>query len=133
MNSWVFGAVYGDHPAVRVPEQMGSSGLHAVLTSPPPTLHLAGDIDESTFPDLTRILAHTADAGASRIHVNLADVEYCDVAGLRAIISLASGLGEGRAPVNEIVFTHLPGPLQRVLRILGWDAVPGVILDGSTC
>jgi anti-anti-sigma factor len=133
VNSWVFGAGRGDHPAVRVPEQAGSSRLHAVFTGPPPTLHLAGDIDESTFPDLMRILAHTADAGASRIHVDLADVEYCDVAGLRAIISLASDQGEGRAPVDEIVFTRLPGPLQRVLLILGWDAVPGVILDGSSC
>ena len=38
-----------------------------------------------------------------------------------------------RPPVNEIVFTQLPAPLQRVLRILGWDAAPGVILEGSTC
>jgi anti-anti-sigma factor len=133
VNSWVFGTGRGDHPPVRVPEQAASGRLQAVFTSPPLTLHLAGDIDESTFPDLMRILAHTADAGASRIHVDLAGVEYCDVAGLRAIISLASGRGEDRAPLDEIVFTHLPGSLQRVLRILGWDAAPGVILDGSAC
>lgn len=133
MNSWVFGAVCGDFPAVRVPEQVGSSQLHAVFTSPPPTLHLAGDIDEGTFPDLTRILARAAAAGAPRIHVDLADVQYCDVAGLRAIISLVSGQGEGQAAVGEIVFTQLPGPLARVLSILGWDAAPGVILDGTTC
>jgi anti-anti-sigma factor len=116
-----------------VPEQAGSSRLHAVFTSPPPTLHLAGDIDEWTFPDLTEILARAAAAGAPRIHVDLADVQYCDVAGLRAIISLVSGQGEGQAAVDEIVFTQLPGPLQRVLSILGWDAAPGVILDGATC
>lgn len=133
MNSWAFGAVCGDLPVACVPEQAGSSRLHAVFTSPPPTLHLAGDIDEWTFPDLTKILARAAAAGAPRIHVDLADVQYCDVAGLRAIISLVSGQGEGRAAVDEIVFTHLPGPLQRVLSILGWDAAPGVILDGTTC
>jgi anti-anti-sigma factor len=133
VNSWVFGAICGDLAEASVPEQAGSSQLHAVFTSPPPTLHLAGDIDEWTFPDLTEILARTAAVGAPRIHVDLADVQYCDVAGLRAIISLASGQGEGRAAVDEIVFTHLPGPLQRVLTILGWDAAPGVILDGSTC
>jgi hypothetical protein len=55
------------------------------------------------------------------------------VAGLRAIISLASGQGEDRSAVEEVMFTHLPAPLQRVLRILGWDAAPGVILDGATC
>jgi anti-anti-sigma factor len=133
VNSWVFGAVGGDLPVARVPERADSSRLHAVFTSPPPTLHLAGDIDEWTFPDLTKILARAAAAGAPRIHVDLADVQYCDVAGLRAIISLVSGQGEGRAAVDEIVFTHLPGPLQRVLSILGWDAAPGVILDGTTC
>jgi anti-anti-sigma factor len=133
VNSWVFGAVCGDLPVARVPERADSSRLHAVFTSPPPTLHLAGDIDEWTFPDLTKILARAAAAGAPRIHVDLADVQYCDVAGLRAIISLVSGQGEGRAAVDEIVFTHLPGPLQRVLSILGWDAAPGVILDGTTC
>jgi len=133
VNSWVFGAVGGDLPVARVPERADSSRLHAVFTSPPPTLHLAGDIDEWTFPDLTKILARAAAAGAPRIHVDLADVQYCDVASLRAIISLVSGQGEGRAAVDEIVFTHLPGPLQRVLSILGWDAAPGVILDGTTC
>lgn len=83
MNSWVFGAVCDDLAAACVPEQAGSSRLHAVFTSPPPTLHLAGDIDEWTFPDLTSILARVAAAGAPRVHVDLADVEYCDVAGLR--------------------------------------------------
>ena len=133
MNSWDFGAVYGDLPVACVPEQADSGRLHAVFTSPPPTLHLAGDIDEWTFPELTKILARAAAAGAPRIHVDLADVQYCDVAGLRAIISLVSGQGEAPAAVDEIVFTHLPGPLQRVLSILGWDAAPGVILDGATC
>jgi anti-sigma B factor antagonist len=133
VNSWIFGAACGDFPAACVPERTGSSRLHAVFTSPPPTLHLAGDIDESTFPELTDILARTAATGAPRIHVDLADVEYCDVAGLRAIISLASGQGNHRAAVDEVVFTHLPGPLQRVLCILGWDAAPGVILAGSAC
>ena len=47
------------------------------------------------------------------------------------MISLARGPGEDRAAVEEVVFTYLPGPLQRVLHILGWDAAPGVTLDGS--
>jgi anti-anti-sigma factor len=131
VNSWAFGAVCSDPPAAGTPEQACSSQLHAVFTTPPPTLHLAGDIDEWTFPELTKILARTAAAGAPRIHIDLADVQYCDVAGLRAIISLASGQGDNPAAVGEIVFTGLPGPLRRVLRILGWDAAPGVVLDGS--
>ena len=133
MNSWVFGARCGDLAEGCVPEQAGPGCLQAVFTSPPPTLHLAGDIDEATFPDLTEILARAAAAGGPRIHVDLAGVGYCDVAGLRAMISLPGGRGDHRAAVGEVVFTHLPGPLQQVLRILGWDTVPGVILEGSTC
>jgi hypothetical protein len=52
--------VAGTSAAACGPEQAGSSLLHAVFTSPPPTLHLAGDIDECTFPDLTNILAQAA-------------------------------------------------------------------------
>ena len=133
MNSWIFGARCGDLAEASAPEQADSSCLQAVFTSPPPTLRLAGDIDEWTFPDLTEILARAAAAGVPRMHVDLAGVGYCDVAGLRAMISLASGGGDHRAAVGEVVFTHLPGPLERVLRILGWDAAPGVILEGSTC
>jgi anti-anti-sigma factor len=112
---------------------MASSQLQAVFSSPPSTLQLAGDIDEGTYTDLMDILARAAAARAPRIHVDLAGVEYCDVAGLRAIISLACGQGGDPAAVGEIVFTHLPGPLQQVLHILGWDATPGVTVDSSTC
>jgi anti-anti-sigma factor len=133
VNSWVFGARCGDLAEACVPEQTGPGGLQAVFTSPPPTLHLAGDIDEATFPDLTEVLARAAAGGGPRLHLDLAGVGYCDVAGLRAMVSLAGGRGDHRAAVDEVVFTHLPGPLQRVLRILGWDATPGVILEGSTC
>ena len=133
MNSWDFGAVCGDLPAVCVPEQADSG--RSMRSSPAPRRPCIwpGTSTNATFPDLTRILARAAAAGAPRIHVDLADVQYCDVAGLRAIISLVSGQGEAPAAVDEIVFTHLPGPLQRVLSILGWDAAPGVILDGATC
>jgi hypothetical protein len=80
VNSWVSGAVRDDPAAACGPEQAASSLLHAVFTSPPPTLHLAGDIDEWTFPDLTKILAQAAAASAPRMHVDLAGVGYCDVA-----------------------------------------------------
>lgn len=133
VNSWVFDAVCGDFPAAPAPARAPSGSLHATFTSSPPTLHLAGDIDEWTYPDLTKILARVAAAGAPRILIDLAAVEYCDVAGLRAIIALANGQDDGRASVEEIVFTRLPVSLWQVLRILGWDAAPGVILDGSIC
>ncbi len=54
----------------------------------------------------------------------MADVAYCDLAGLPAVLSLAAAPG-----VRQVVLRHLPGPLHAVLRILGWDAMPGVSMD----
>jgi anti-anti-sigma factor len=107
--------------------------LEASFTRPPPVLHLAGDIDEWTYPYLRQVLARAAAAGERRIRVDLADVRYCDVAGLRAIMSLASRQRCGSGTIDQIILEHLPAPLQQLARILGWDATPGVILDGCSC
>ena len=134
MDSGVPGQAWGvDFPAVRSPGAPGSL-LRARFTQPPPVLHLAGDIDESSYRTLSEVLAAAAATGWDRIQVDLAGVGYCDVAGLRAIMSLAGDPGEsgrknGEAAVRQIVLVHLPPPLRIVLRILSWDTVPGVIVE----
>lgn len=160
MNSWICGPPSGDFPSVsfvgasaarmvaggegasapagdswlaRIALPGPSGTLQASFTRCPAVLHLAGDIDEWTYPQLTEALARASEAGERRIRVDLADVRYCDVAGLRAIISLANGQGNGGGTIGQIVLVHVPGPLQWLVRILGWDAAPGVILDGCTC
>lgn len=157
MDSRASGQAYGGaFPPVSFP---GGSDfpLQAYVTQPPLVLHLAGDIDEWTYPSLTEVLAWTSRAGWPLIHVDLAGVEYCDVAGLRAIVSLgsrqenhrasgqanhgasgqanhrASGQGNGHVTVEQIVLDHLPGPVRSVLQILGWDTAPGVILEECAC
>lgn len=123
----------GDAWLPRVPRRDCASPFQATLTTPPPVLQLAGDIDEWTYPYLTEALARVSRAEERLIQVDLLDVHYCDVAGLRAILSLAGGKGHGRGAVDQIVLAPLPGFLQRLLRILGWDATPGVILEGCVC
>ena len=49
---------------------------------------------------------------------DLAAVTYCDLAGLRAILSLAGAASGGH-----------PGAGLLVLGILGWDATPGLVID----
>jgi anti-anti-sigma factor len=156
VNSWVSGQARGEFPSFsfpaasgarvircgegasaspgnawlpRVPPDDRASPLRVSFTWPPPVLQLAGDIDESTYPCLTEALARASRAGERRIQIDLAHVRYCDVAGLRAIISLASGTGCGQGGIEQIVLAHLPGHLQRLLKILGWDATPGVMLE----
>ncbi len=96
---------------------------------PPPTVQLAGDIDEQTYPDLIEVLAVVARTGERRIRVDLADVGYCDLAGLRAIIALADGTGDGRPGLEQLILAHVPGFVRTVLRIVGWDTAPGLIVQ----
>lgn len=104
------------------------SPLRAAYTSPPPTLFLAGEIDESTYPDLLGVLELTAAARHHRLRVDMAEVVYCDLAGLRAIISLAPAGRPGSGRVDQLVIQHLPDQLRTVIRVLGWDTTPGLFL-----
>jgi ABC-type transporter Mla MlaB component len=91
--------------------------LRMTATSSPAGLAIAGEIDEGTYSALLRTLEDLA--GSAEIHINLAGVEYCDLAGLRAIIGLA-----GRD--TRLVLHEVPEYLQTVLGLLGWDSTPGL-------
>jgi ABC-type transporter Mla MlaB component len=93
-----------------------------------PRLMLAGDIDESSIAFLTAALAGTAD-GPGEVHVDLARVEYCGLAGLRALAGL--GGGQDDRP-RRLVLHHLPAHLHEVLRIMGWDTSPGLAIASTS-
>ena len=101
--------------------------LRITATPRPPGLAIAGEIDEDTYPALVAKLEELA--GTGEIHLNLADVQYCDLAGLRAMIRLA-GAGR-RGDSRQVVLHEVPPRLQTVLGILGWDSTPGLVIDQS--
>ncbi len=107
-----------------VARQEPQSPLAATFTCPPAALSLAGVIDESTYPVLRRILAKAAMSGDDTIRLDMAQVEFCDLGGLRIITAVA---GPAR-PVRQIMITHLPAHLADILHILGWDTAPGVLV-----
>jgi ABC-type transporter Mla MlaB component len=92
----------------------------------PPGLAFAGEIDEGSYRALVGTLRERA-RGSGEIHFNLGGVEYCDLAGLRAII-LVAGTGAGGRD-RRLVLHAVPRQLQTVLQIVGWDATPGVVID----
>ena len=104
------------------------SPLRITFHREPATLQLAGVVDDSTYPVLTRSLARAALSGATAIRIDLTGVEFCDLAGLRAITSLANPAGQGPGTVRQVTIAHLPAQLTGIIRILGWDATPGLIL-----
>jgi anti-anti-sigma factor len=93
----------------------------------PPVLAIAGEIDEDTYPVLVRKLD---ELGGGEIHISLAGVEFCDLAGLRAIIRLASASRDG--PGRRVVLHEVPPRLRTVLGIVGWDTTPGLVIDQPT-
>ncbi len=85
------------------------------------TLVLSGDIDEETYPALIEALSRVPRDNAS-LHVDLSAVTFCDLAGLRAIVRLA----ESTTPV---ILHGVPKALLTVMKILGWDQQPGLVIS----
>jgi anti-anti-sigma regulatory factor len=85
------------------------------------TLVLGGDIDEDTHPALIEALSRIPRDNAG-LHVDLSAVTFCDLAGLRAIVRLA----ESTTPV---ILHGVPGTLLTVMKILGWDQQPGLVVS----
>jgi ABC-type transporter Mla MlaB component len=109
--------------------------LRITATDDPPGLAIAGEIDESTYSGLVSALDKLGE-GPAEIHVSLTEVSYCDLAGLRAIVRItgaqgngATGGGAGASGSRRVVLHGVPRSLQTVLRIVGWDAIPGLALD----
>jgi anti-anti-sigma factor len=91
-----------------------------------PWLAVAGEIDEYSYKSLIRALASLArDPG--EIHIDLADVEYCDVAGLRAFVVLAAAPCRDHAG-TRVVLHQVPPHLVNILHILGWDTTSGLTI-----
>ena len=90
---------------------LGSGDLRAAYA-------LAGEIDESTVGGLAGKLAEIT-AGLGEVHLDLAALDYSDLAGLRVIVQLA---GPGR----RVVLHRVPPHLRAILGIVGWDGAPGV-------
>jgi ABC-type transporter Mla MlaB component len=100
----------------------------------PPGLAMAGEIDESTYAGLLSALQDVT-GGRAEVHLSLGGVSYCDLAGLRAIVCAtgASGCEDSVhgycAGPRAVVLHEVPAQLITVLRIVGWDATPGLTLD----
>ena len=95
--------------------------LRTATTSSPPGLAMGGDIDEETYSTLIEALFKLA-GNTAGVHIDLSAVKLCDVAGLHSIIQL-TGAG------LPVILHGVPAPLRTVMRILGWDDTPGLVIS----
>jgi ABC-type transporter Mla MlaB component len=94
-----------------------------------PGLIIAGDVDESGYPLLLQSLAALDQHGG--IHIDLGGIEFCDLAGLRAIVC-AGRPGEEASPGRPVRLHAVPPQLRKIMQILGWDDRPGLAFDAAS-
>jgi anti-anti-sigma factor len=97
--------------------------LRIAAASASPRLRMAGEIDVSNAPDVAHAL-HAAQARVpGDLHVDLAAVEFMDVAGLRAFTKAARDLDEH----DRLLVLHSVSPhIDRLFSMIGWHASPGL-------
>ncbi len=95
-------------------------------------LRLAGDMDEATHAGLVAALDHFAGEPAD-IHIDLAGVDFCDVACLRAFVLLSHASHQDPdQPGRRVILHQPPAELKYLLQILGWDSTPGLMIDDTS-
>ena len=101
-------------PALATIDPTGA--LAAARVHPPETLRLAGELD---FETVDRLLGFLDDTVHGVLRVDLADVEFADVAGMRAL--------RGGRP-RQLMIAGASDPVRRLVGLLGWDTDPGVMV-----
>ena len=107
------------------PDVYDDGVLRVACSGSPPVVVIAGEIDESNYSGLVEALDRLTN-GIGEIHVDLAGVAFCDLAGMRAIVRLAE---PGESGSRRLFMHRVPRQMHKVLQIVGWDATPGLVLE----
>ena len=105
--------------------------LRIGVAGSPALMVIAGDVDEATYPGLVGVLQRAAEDHGP-IQVDLAGVEYCDLAGLRAIVGMTRAIGHDHIGPRSVALNGVPLHLTVVMRIVGWDSTPGLTCTSRT-
>lgn len=99
--------------------------LVVTRTDSPTGLRFAGEIDVSNscaVGDSVRV-ACSSDGDP---HLDLVNLSFCDISGIRALVDAAVALETGR----RLLLHGLPEQLQTVMRVTGWSDLPSLSLCG---
>ena len=93
-------------------------------TSSPYGLLITGVIDLFNIDSFARTLNASLE-GEGELHIDLSRLEFCDVSGIRALVSAAERLDGQR----RLVLQGLPPQLRTVMTVVGWADLPGLVID----
>jgi anti-anti-sigma regulatory factor len=105
----------------------------------PGALSISGSIDHLNADDVARALIaelQTADDGGGELSyggsgtqlcVDLSRLEFVDTCGIKALVKVAKGAGNGQ----RLVLQGLPPLIRKVMLVVGWGDLPGLVLDAG--
>jgi ABC-type transporter Mla MlaB component len=92
----------------------------------PNGLCIQGEVDRSNLDTLAAAL-DALSVGGEDLHVDLSQLEFIDVAGLRLLTDTAR-----RMPPGQYLILDGAAPyLRRILTLVGWDQTPGLKIGGD--
>ncbi|MFI0479148.1 STAS domain-containing protein [Actinomadura sp. 9N215] len=103
--------------------ELDTALLRIVAATAAPRLAMSGEIDVSNAGDVTRALDTAQRRVAGDVHVDLTEVDFVDVAGLRAFTLAARDLREG----DRLLVLHSVSPhIDKLFATIGWSTTPGL-------
>ncbi|MCG5212576.1 STAS domain-containing protein [Streptosporangium sp. KLBMP 9127] len=101
--------------------------LRIRVTAEPPGLRVEGEVDLNNLAAFTESLTEAVKRMPGDVHLDLAELSFIDLAGLRVIADTATALCDGRNLVLAPVAPHV----HHLIKMIGWDATPGLRLAGE--
>jgi anti-anti-sigma factor len=92
-------------------------------TNSPAGVSFSGEIDASNSSAVGSSIAAEMKPG-NDLHVDVSQVLFCDVSGVRALVAVAEGLPQGR----RLLLHGMPARLATVMRIVGWNRLPALVV-----
>jgi anti-anti-sigma factor len=93
------------------------------LTTSPPGLSFAGEIDASNSHAVSAAIA-TARVPDQDIHVDVEGLVFCDISGIRAFVTAAESMPDGR----RLLLHGMPAMLETVIKVVGWNRIPALVV-----
>jgi STAS domain len=93
--------------------------LVVARTPDPAGLRFSGEIDMSNRAAVARCV--DLFPGAEDVHLEVSELIFCDISGIRAFVEAAEAPRQGR-----LLLHGLPDLLQTVMRVTGWANLPNL-------
>ena len=111
---------------LRLPIEPESGQLRISRNPEKGWLRISGEIDAWNVESVREAL-RVAHREGGDLHLDVSQLLFCDVTGIRAIAAAAINLEDGR----RVVLHGLDPQLQKVFRVIGWGGMPGLVIDAN--